>query len=302
MAPEKVHSMLVLDLEENGDQLFATRYHADLVNARFLVKWYPLSATPQGFQSVGNGVVYIPQTIEVWKDRPELPRTQRGYEYKDYAAMLVMVLPARRTATFIGSDARPRAAKVTDGRLALYWLATGEEVEVAWSLAPSDADPQRLASGINADAARAKGALPCYSLDDHEYYDAALSFASENREPVQRIAQLLRDAGKHIFYDEDQEAMLWGKDLKTTLGEIYQHRSRYCVVFSSRFYAEKMWTNLERKHALQRALELRGQEYVLPVLMDETLIEGIPESVHWLRMDRGPAYVVERLLEKLRRP
>ena len=44
-------------------------------------------------------------------------------------------------------------------------------------------------------------------------YDVVLSFAGEDRVYVQDIAKKLKAKGIKVFYDEFEEAKLWGKDL-----------------------------------------------------------------------------------------
>ena len=46
-----------------------------------------------------------------------------------------------------------------------------------------------------------------------------------------------------VFYDEFEEAKLWGKNLYTYLRDIYRNRARFTVVFCSQAYANKLWTN-----------------------------------------------------------
>ncbi len=59
-------------------------------------------------------------------------------------------------------------------------------------------------------------------------YDIALSFAGEDRDYVERVATLLREAGINVFYDKFETANLWGRNLADHLGEIYGMRSR-CI-------------------------------------------------------------------------
>jgi hypothetical protein len=66
---------------------------------------------------------------------------------------------------------------------------------------------------------------------------------------------------------------LWGKDLYEHLDWIYQKAARYCVLFASEAYANKVWTTHERRSAQARALQ-SNQEYVLPVRFDDTEIPG----------------------------
>ena len=112
-------------------------------------------------------------------------------------------------------------------------------------------------------------------------YDVALSFAGEDRHHAERLAELLRAEEYSVFYDEYELAKLWGKDLYVYLSSVYKDQAEYCIMFLSKHYARKMWTNRERQSAQARAFE-ENQEYILPVRLDDTEIPGILPTVGYL--------------------
>ena len=112
-------------------------------------------------------------------------------------------------------------------------------------------------------------------------YDIAFSFAGEDREIVEKLANALREIGVSIFYDKYFEADLWGKDLYTHLDRVYQYNSKYCVLFISQHYKEKLWTNHERESAQARAFNEKG-EYILPIKLDDTFIPGIRATTGYI--------------------
>ena len=112
-------------------------------------------------------------------------------------------------------------------------------------------------------------------------YDVALSFAGEDREHPEALAEFLKAGGYSCFYDKDELAQLWGKDLYDYLSSVYKDRARYCVMFLSKHYKRKLWTNHERQAAQARAFQ-ENREYILPVLLDDTEIPGIPPTVGYL--------------------
>ncbi|MBL8879210.1 MAG: TIR domain-containing protein [Phycisphaerales bacterium] len=131
-------------------------------------------------------------------------------------------------------------------------------------------------------------------------YEVVLSFAGENRPYVSSVAAHLRSKAVDVFYDADEEATLWGKNLVDHLDAVYQN-ARFCVMFISKFYAEKMWTNHERKSALARAVSQRS-EYILPVRFDDTPIPGLPHTVGLVYAARvSEARLAELVLAKLGR-
>jgi TIR domain-containing protein len=134
---------------------------------------------------------------------------------------------------------------------------------------------------------------------DYEY-DVALSFAGEQRDEVQKIAECLRQAGVTVFYDDFEKHNLWGKDLYQHLSEVYQKKARYCIVFASREYADKVWTSHELRSAQARALQEKGKEYILPVRFDDTEIPGLLATVGYLDFQRERvAGICEAMIPKL---
>ena len=109
-------------------------------------------------------------------------------------------------------------------------------------------------------------------------YDVALSFAGEDREYVGEVAAFLKANGVRTFFDDYERTELWGKDLYTHLDDVYRNQARYCVMFLSSHYKEKVWTNHERQSAQTRAFQ-ESTEYVLPARFDDTEIPGITPTV-----------------------
>lgn len=112
-------------------------------------------------------------------------------------------------------------------------------------------------------------------------FDVAVSFAGESRNYVESVVRGLDQDSVTVFYDEDYKAAMWGENLVDFFTDLYQHRARYVVMFVSAAYGEKMWTNLERRSALARAITERGP-YVLPVRLDDTALSGLLPTVAYL--------------------
>ena len=130
-------------------------------------------------------------------------------------------------------------------------------------------------------------------------YDIALSFAGEDREHAKALANLLEAGGYLYFYDENELANLWGKNLYDYLSSVYKDRARYCVMFLSKHYERKLWTNHERQLAQARAFQ-ENREYILPVRLDDTEIPGIPPTVGYLDLrSMTIEEVYEALVKKL---
>lgn len=105
-------------------------------------------------------------------------------------------------------------------------------------------------------------------------YDVALSFAGEDRAIAKEFFTLLTNKKMKVFYDEDEADDLWGKDLIAHLADLYQNKARFCVMFISKYYPLKRWTNFERQHIQARAFR-DVNEYILPLRIDDTEVPGI---------------------------
>ena len=112
-------------------------------------------------------------------------------------------------------------------------------------------------------------------------FDIALSFAGEDRDYVEQVANLLRDSGVKVFYDLFEDANLWGKNLYDYLSEIYMNKAAYTIMFISKYYAQKLWCSHERQAMQARAFQ-EHQEYILPARFDETPIPGVPPTVVYM--------------------
>jgi len=94
-----------------------------------------------------------------------------------------------------------------------------------------------------------------------------------------------------------------GKDLYVHLSDVYQNQAKYCIIFASKEYQQKNWTNLERQSAQARALVEKGNEYILPVRFDDTEIPGIPRTIGYLDFrHEGARGVCEAFLRKIGAP
>lgn len=135
---------------------------------------------------------------------------------------------------------------------------------------------------------------------DEYQYDVALSFAGEERLYVQKVAETLRDLGVRVFYDEFENAALWGKNLIVQLQEVYRDQSKYVVMFCSKHYVKKLWPNHERVSAQERAF-VESSEYILPAKFDDTEIPGLPRTVGYINLKGKTAHDFSLIIaEKLK--
>ena len=130
-------------------------------------------------------------------------------------------------------------------------------------------------------------------------YQVALSFAGEDRIYAQRLTKILKEKGISVFYDQYEQAELWGKDLYQHLQSVYRDKAQFCVVFLSQAYAQKLWTRHELKQAQERAFR-EHREYILPVRIDDTNIPGISETTGYIDLrSTSLEMIADLLLKKL---
>lgn len=132
-------------------------------------------------------------------------------------------------------------------------------------------------------------------------YEIVLSFAGEDRGFVEEVAELLRKNDVSVFYDNYEQATLWGKNLIEHLHKVYSSSARYCVMFISKHYAEKVWPTHERRSAFEKAIEAK-EEYILPARFDDTVIPGLHKHVHYIDLRREtPTSLAKLIMRKLGR-
>lgn len=137
--------------------------------------------------------------------------------------------------------------------------------------------------------------------EDAFEYDIALSFANPDKSIADELARLLTDKNITVFRDEYTPDANWGDDVVDHLVNLYARKARYCILLISEHYPLKRWTDLERRHARERALR-DADQYILPLQLDERRMPGIAAAPGYrdLRQEtmQGVADWVEARLEE----
>lgn len=131
-------------------------------------------------------------------------------------------------------------------------------------------------------------------------YHIALSFAGENRDYVEEVANHLRSASVDVFYDLFEEEDLWGKNLYEHLTSVYRDQAMFTVMFVSEHYVNKLWGTLERKSAQARAFR-ESSEYILPATFDPSVeVPGMLETTGYIDLNKkSPTQLAELIVRKL---
>lgn len=130
-------------------------------------------------------------------------------------------------------------------------------------------------------------------------YQAAISFAAEQRAYADKLARQLQQWGIEVFYAPFEQAHLWGKDGIAEFQKIFGNLSRFVVMLISENYVRKMWPRVEYRAALHSMFATR-QNSILPVQLDGAKLPGLPKGTLYLDGTKHtPAEIASILLEKL---
>ena len=111
-------------------------------------------------------------------------------------------------------------------------------------------------------------------------FKVGFSFAGEDRGFVEKVVQYLKNRGIDVFYDADYDIDMWGKNITNYLDDVYRDKCCFVVVFISKFYINKSWTNFEFDIIKDRWLMDRN--FILPVKLDETNWKGLSNSIGYV--------------------
>jgi len=131
-------------------------------------------------------------------------------------------------------------------------------------------------------------------------YHVALSYASEQRDYVDKVAEFLKTRNVRCFYDQDEESTLWGKNLDEVLERIFQKEQAYfAVIFISQEYVKKKFPRMEFQYARSNAIN-QEQEYILPARFDSAELPGLSDLVKYIDLtDKPPEDFAEMIIRKM---
>jgi hypothetical protein len=306
MPPEEPECLVALNMEIHGDDTTISGVRLFAVpGAATTVSWYTASSDPpRGYESILGGLVFarsdtIYSRADIERATPtKIDTTYRWNDTVPPAGLMVAVaLPSGRTTK--RCDPQLEEAKRFGDRVAVYWYfptakPPDRRITVSFSVERGgavDSEVERLNRAVGLSRRRPATAD----------YDIALSFAGEDRDYVDQVANVLVGKGVKVFYDSFEEADLLGKDLYSHFADIYGHRARFAVMFVSAAYGAKLWTNHERKAAQSKAFT-QNSEYILPVRFDDTEIPGMLPTTGYVRAsEKTPEQLASLLIEKLTR-
>jgi hypothetical protein len=111
-----------------------------------------------------------------------------------------------------------------------------------------------------------------------------------------------------VFYDNYYAEDMLGKKVPDFLDEVFRKTSRFCVIFASHAYEQREWPKFEVESAKTRALQERGGDYIVPIVIEDGVVEEGPLSdllKNTFRLSLAThslEQIAEILIGKLRRP
>lgn len=124
-------------------------------------------------------------------------------------------------------------------------------------------------------------------------FDVAISFAGAQRYYADALRRHLDDYGVTVFYDEQQQPALWGRDLNEELTGTYGSKAFRVVMLISKEYVDRAYPQIERRAAFGAEI-VRNDGVILPVRFDDVEVPGLtPQRVY----QRAEGTTIEKLAE-----
>ena len=128
-------------------------------------------------------------------------------------------------------------------------------------------------------------------------FDIAISFAGKDREQAKKLVSQLKKQDLKVFYDNDYQADLLGKDLYRELHRLYKDDALFFVPLISEWYIQASWPMHELRSAQEREFSDKV-EYILPIQLDDTMAPGIPATKGYLDLRKMSALKVATVIKK----
>jgi hypothetical protein len=111
-------------------------------------------------------------------------------------------------------------------------------------------------------------------------FDAAISFAGEQRKLARSIVRQLTPLGYDIYFDEYKINETLGEDLVEYFHKVFS-KTKVIIMIVSKDYKKKPWTKLERKFAIENFILNKGKLFQIKI--DATSLPGIPAQIHYYK-------------------
>jgi formylglycine-generating enzyme len=129
-------------------------------------------------------------------------------------------------------------------------------------------------------------------------YNIALSFAEQDHDAALALKLALEAAGiERVYYYPDYTEETWGQPLARQLALVYAEKARYAVVFLSKHYFNKQFTNIEFEAIQKRVKQDAPSLYMLPVLIGKDTDLGHPalKGLTYIQWEHNPKVIANTL-------
>lgn len=110
-------------------------------------------------------------------------------------------------------------------------------------------------------------------------YDVVLSYAQEDRDAAEFLADALSRHNVNVFYDKNEKQTRWDQQLRNYLDDLYQNKARHCVVLLSRSYIANPRTMYELTIARSRASY--DTSYLFYVRLDNAVVPDLLAGLYF---------------------
>jgi len=128
-------------------------------------------------------------------------------------------------------------------------------------------------------------------------YDVAISFAEEDLLIAKQLADAFRERDVRYYLFTEDEAFSLGRDLIKISIEKYMKNTLFVLVLISKHYGQRQWSKLE----LEIARAVIREEYILPVRIDDAVVNGLSPNMVFKRWNNNAddiAAIIKKKVEK----
>lgn len=131
-------------------------------------------------------------------------------------------------------------------------------------------------------------------------YDIALSYASEQKQMVSRVAAILETEGLKVFFAPDRQGQFAADNMISRFYQIFRYQSRYTAAFVTEDYLRKEYTMFEAESA-QLSDRYGRKNHLIPICFGEATLPGLDSDICRIRGDgMREARLAEQILQIIR--
>lgn len=123
-------------------------------------------------------------------------------------------------------------------------------------------------------------------MKNNEPYLIAVSYASEQRNYVEKFVKYFKKKRINIYYDQFEQHQMVGQLLHEKLQIVYTEETLYRIIFLSNSYVNKPITKMESEHILADNIYNKG--YLFVFRFDDSNLLGLNPNFVYSTIDDFP--------------